>query len=1183
MGNKDSNNELNLILEQLKKSYNSDSKVNDDISEESKESSYESDDFQNILRDLFADEDNTKKTDEPSEKDKKKSVKLNGKSERSKKSSTVSHKTPKAKEVEKDIDDIFESTSLPVYDDENELEINIPSDEQQSPKAQDNIYEESKEITESEVTYESENNIDNECLNQNKIEQSEEPEIQDNYAPQATATKDITAKEKDVSSLTETASADEISQIESDYIEQSSDYFATTSTESISAEVGNETVNKCEKDNALNITPETIDSDRTDYVQSEDKQENTEAELDYENDENNILNQPIVTGKRDEPTAVENVIKLMFANRPRNNTSNEYEVNMSDKTDGYEISVEEATDDTTDILSKPKVIKVESNPVLRDYEAQNHTSNVKRDNDITITENTQSNVTSISYSSTIIKHPDVAEHDSPVVTNDNKANENDYYTDNIQENPVDDDKAFEQKWETSDIDEGSDNDIEALLDEIIARRVKHTSVQKQYSVPPDRFEKRKPMDALTEDLQGDIPQPVNNTSLFSVNDKKTLSVNNPDENKELESDDISLLLDLGYDEDLKLQVNSERTEKVKHERRKNFKPEKNSTVYGYCGYEFTDKTQISEIKNKYDKQFRSLSVRVAILSVLSLMLFLIEVVFHINDAVDYKMALILETILVFAACMTVVKELLYGFVELFKFEPNVYSAPAIISLSFFVYDIFLAITYIINQPISKQNTMILGIISSLFCLCALISDLSDCASERMAFLTLTSSDDIYTAENMQKSIDETNRRFKEKGNFTDKANYFGEKVFRVRKTSFLAGYFNNTSKRINRYTRFLFMYVSIPLLAVIIGCILFLITYDIPETLSTVSFIAFMGFPLCITLFSSLPKYVISKNLALNDSAIIGEKASCDYEKPDTVIFDDTYAVEVVNSLEIKPENHSDIKKSIRTASKIFTALGGPIAQILNKAIDINDVNTKTEIEILSVSDCGIEFYMDSSTHVIIGDRSFLASLNIRVRADEKINLSVPTRGKKIIYLAIDSVPRLGYIVDSRIKDEFIKTAAILESHNIKTAVQSHDPTVNNLYFEQKRATIACPPISVYKTTDYENPSKEYEVEGGILAVNDYSNAIYPIIMCKKQNEMIKKHSNYSIVFSVLGTIIAILITCLTSFVASCEFLKGWRSAIVLAFQICSIIPLLVGSSNILADKAQSSTITKPKNKGESK
>ena len=85
MGKKENNSELNLILEQLKKSYQDDSDIPDTESE-STGNEEANDDFQKMLLNFFADE---KETDEKANQDKNEGLKVKKSREKNRKGSLL--------------------------------------------------------------------------------------------------------------------------------------------------------------------------------------------------------------------------------------------------------------------------------------------------------------------------------------------------------------------------------------------------------------------------------------------------------------------------------------------------------------------------------------------------------------------------------------------------------------------------------------------------------------------------------------------------------------------------------------------------------------------------------------------------------------------------------------------------------------------------------------------------------------------------------------------------------------------------------------------------------------------------------------------------------------------------------------------------------------------------------------
>ena len=1076
MGKKENNSELNLILEQLKKSYQDDSDIPDTESE-STGNEEANDDFQKMLLNFFVDE---KETDEKANQDKNEGLKV-------KKAEKKTAKVPSSDNADKINDKPLHSDSGPKNTDEMTV---INSD------LPDNTNGE-RLAKEADISKDS-SSVAEKTENPRKIQKTDRSD--ENKTPETVDSSENTAIEK----------TEEIRKREIRKSENIRDMSETIEQKKKAAEDVGESVSDIEP-------------------------------------EDNILNQPLVKGKLDEGTAVENVIRIMFANKPRpDSAQNDFgEKNGANQTQSESRVVLPKTDTETYIekdIGKPdydlsdenaKNIEDELTEDIRDgiSEQISDTEQLLTINDSNVIEFVESEQ---------IPAKETGEQHVPAV-----------------------DKSTENAAEESD-------DIEALLDEIIASRVKSAAVKdakdkNDYFDDPlqGHISSKFPSASGSGDTEGVTGQNIS-VSQSSPNSSAVLQ-----EHKDIDNDDISLLLDLGYDEEVNSEAGVQRTEKVKRDIRNSFVPDKDNIPYGFCGKEFSDKSQAGEIRKQYSRDKQRLLIRLAGVSVIAVILLFLNLTFGFDNKTEsYIIYPVFEVLLFIIVCVFSSPGLYRGIKGIFKFEPTVYSLPAIVAASFFIYDLFVICVYFSDETlIEKNNIMLLGVVVALFFIGAIVSEIADCNSENMAFITVTSSDKLYAAEKFGKKIEENDKKFRTKGNFSDHNKFFGNNVYRIKRTSLPGGYFGRISQKKNGYVRFLFLFAVVPVVAVITGCVSVITGNGIAEVLSAIIFTLFMGYPMAVTIFVSVPKFVLAKKLSYKDCAVIGDVSAEEFAEADGLVFDDIEAIKIVNSIEMRPENQTDVKKSIRTAARIFAALGGPLSQTLGKNADINDIRNTPDIIISSVKDNGIELYMDSSMHVMIGDRSFLSSYGIKARIDENVSMSLKAKDNKVIYIAIDGIPKLAYIVESKVMEEFVKTASVLAQNNVHTIVKTYDPAINDLYFEQNRASASHAAISVYKPSEYENPKTVGESDSGIIAVNDCKNIVYPLIMCRQAKKLGKLHGRLNVFFAFIGLVISVGLTLLSYFTDIFAWVQNYRVAIILIYQLLGIIPVLLSSSGMVSEE----------------
>ena len=175
-----------------------------------------------------------------------------------------------------------------------------------------------------------------------------------------------------------------------------------------------------------------------------------------------------------------------------------------------------------------------------------------------------------------------------------------------------------------------------------------------------------------------------------VNDETEEEAQEPlKKSADIRDDDISLLLQLGYKDELNTEVGHERTDSVVQNIKNSYRPDKNKIPFGFCGKEFFESSQIDKIKQKYDYDKRVIIIKIALFSCISLVLMLLGIIFKSYSTVGAMiMFSVMELLIISLGCVVIYKDLLAGIRGIFKFSPTLFTMPMISLLLLAVFDIF---------------------------------------------------------------------------------------------------------------------------------------------------------------------------------------------------------------------------------------------------------------------------------------------------------------------------------------------------------------------------------------------------------------------------------------------------------------------------------------------------------------
>ena len=122
----------------------------------------------------------------------------------------------------------------------------------------------------------------------------------------------------------------------------------------------------------------------------------------------------------------------------------------------------------------------------------------------------------------------------------------------------------------------------------------------------------------------------------SVDEK--LEFNTRQREIDLDDDDISLLLDFGYDDEIKSEAGAGRTNEIKRQKKSGATLEKSERILGYSGEEYMGHAQDKAIKNKYASDKKKIIVRIALMAALAIFMlgaiFILKVQYQIRCGVQ---------------------------------------------------------------------------------------------------------------------------------------------------------------------------------------------------------------------------------------------------------------------------------------------------------------------------------------------------------------------------------------------------------------------------------------------------------------------------------------------------------------------------------------------------------------------
>jgi hypothetical protein len=408
-----------------------------------------------------------------------------------------------------------------------------------------------------------------------------------------------------------------------------------------------------------------------------------------------------------------------------------------------------------------------------------------------------------------------------------------------------------------------------------------------------------------------------------------------------------------------------------------------------------------------------------------------------------------------------------------KFEADSSSLPVFLGFAYMVYLLVALLVYFIKYPAFNTYELTLcGFCLSIYAVLDVVSDLLNCIREFNTFNIIESSNEVFVAEKQT----ETTRNDIGKHRATDN-------TYRIQKTGLVSGYFKRNAVKPTGKINIIFEFGVIPAIALAAACTVSLTSNSIMAGLSMLIITILLGVPFSSLFIYSLHEFVVSKQLLKTKTAFVGYNSAEELSKADMLIFNDSDAVTVTSLTEIVPGKNNDSQSVLDIAFNVFETLGGPMA-IACEEHSQKELNADHPLIINDITENGVDLYYNNAINVLIGDKYFMKAHKIKVKIDTNLSTAAKGIDRSVIYMAFDGVPKLGFIINSKIKSDFLDIVSALNKVNVRSMVETFEPQINDIYFEQNLGNNTST-IGVLKQSDFESAMPNQICSSGIVSASD--------------------------------------------------------------------------------------------------
>ncbi len=668
-------------------------------------------------------------------------------------------------------------------------------------------------------------------------------------------------------------------------------------------------------------------------------------------------------------------------------------------------------------------------------------------------------------------------------------------------------------------------------------------------------------DPLQNGLPNFVPISVNNDEISSASvsnsdNQATSSVTNEgNSNERLDTNDISLLLNFGYGDEIKSRVGEDEAQKIFTEKYNEFSPESHRTPHGYCGKELTDKKESKKIREKFKSDKTIIIIQLVLVSILALTMLALEGFFEFfSDRSSYLALVAIETVLIAISFAILNKKIVAGVLGIVRFEANLYSIAAYLMFSYAISGIATSLIYLLEPSmVDESGLMLFGFCVILYVIFILSAELLNCMREANTFDLMYRSNVLRTAEEYTAPSMKKTSKVVSKGD---------RRSYRLVKTSLISGYFKKSSHSVFGNINLIYIIGIVPILSLVAGAISIVISENIINGVYTMMMTTLLCIPFAYVLDPSVIEYVVSIFLRRDKIALIGYNAADELARTDSLCFDDTDSIEIISYTEIHPTKSADGNKNLEIAKRVFDSLGGPLGEISHK-LDAEITNGKKgDVVINSISENGIEIYFDSSINILLGDKNYMQAHNIKVKTDSNLNTAIKGFDRSVVYMAFDGIPKLGFIITSKVKPEFSDIVSLLAQNDIETYVDTYEPQINDLYFEQNKSENMAT-VSVSKSEQYEYSDYKPVCDGQIICASDSFSLAKAILRCREIVRTRTKHRRILYAIIAGGFVVSCLLALLLTVDEYTFFFGALKSHITIVLNTAMLLALIPGTVSV--------------------
>ncbi len=558
----------------------------------------------------------------------------------------------------------------------------------------------------------------------------------------------------------------------------------------------------------------------------------------------------------------------------------------------------------------------------------------------------------------------------------------------------------------------------------------------------------------------------------------------------LDESDIALIFELGYENELGRLVGYEMLKKLKYEHlrlSRSASGDYYSQAFGYRGKEYTSATPREQVLAAYTHDRRNLLIRIALMALLSVVLFIADFPFLLGgffQTYSAKLPFLFPAIgfvLLVTAAILLRHRIIAGWRAFLRFAPSPYSAISVALPFMLVYSLASLTTAADGTLLPMNFATVLSLLTLTVC------DAIRIADEIRTFRVVSEPGDktvLEESEPRKKKLRQGNRTVKI---LNDEA---GEQLYRVRPTHEIVGFFRRMNDLSAASVPFTRMTVFLLVCAVAGGLTASLVLHNPLRGILVTAATLMFSVPVSATFLFFDPLRRANRRLVSRRSVLVGEGSVNEYSGEKTVIFNDTESFRAKRQTQVALRDGDDFQRDMRLAGILFRKLGGTLSTIGDGTPGNGEPDPT--VNLIRLTETGVEALVDTRYRLLAGDAFFMTHSGISVPKESTDRTVIRSRGVSILYVAVNGTLKLTYEVGYTMSQSFREVIALLAQTETTLAVQSYDPNLNDAFLHVGFAD-GDEVVRVIKPAQFELPMPAEITDTGAVTLDGPLATAYPL------------------------------------------------------------------------------------------